>query len=54
MDRQIIFNADTRVKQLEESEIFIPPNSFDLFEYGDLSKMATQNIYLTGYFLKHS
>ncbi|KAK1358273.1 hypothetical protein POM88_051529 [Heracleum sosnowskyi] len=47
MDRQIIFTADTKVKELAESEIFIPANNFDLFEYGDLKAMTTQQLYLT-------
>ncbi|KAK1387752.1 hypothetical protein POM88_015930 [Heracleum sosnowskyi] len=41
MDRQIIFTADTKAKKLQESEIFIPLNIFDLFEYGDLKPMET-------------
>lgn len=48
MDRQIILTQDTRVKELEETEIFIPKNSFDLFEYGDLKALAAQKLYLAG------
>lgn len=51
MDRQIILTSDTRVKQLDESDIFIPQNCFDLFEYGDLRQLTGQKLYLAGYVL---
>lgn len=48
MDRQIVFTADTKLKEIEETDIFIPKNSFDLYEYADLKKVADQDLYLTG------
>ncbi|KAL1820507.1 hypothetical protein ACET3Z_015376 [Daucus carota] len=47
MDRQIVFTADTKLKEIEETDIFIPKNSFDLYEYADLKKVADQDLYLT-------
>ncbi|KAK1354825.1 hypothetical protein POM88_008306 [Heracleum sosnowskyi] len=47
MNRQIIFTADTKLKALDENEIHIPGNMFDLYEFADLKKMATQTLYLT-------
>lgn len=52
MDRQIIFTQDTKVKEVDESEIYIPQNMFDLYEFADLKKMAGQQLYLTGLLLK--
>lgn len=48
MNRQIIFTTDTKVKEIDESETYVPQNSFDLYEFGDLKTMAKQNLYLTG------
>ncbi|KAL1802377.1 hypothetical protein ACET3Z_031024 [Daucus carota] len=47
MDRQIVFTSETKVKELDETDIFIPNNSFDLFEYSDLKEQAQQVTYLT-------
>lgn len=49
MEQQIIFTADTKVKEVDEKSIVIPKNSFDLFEYGDLKPMTKQVLYLTGF-----
>ncbi|KAK1362224.1 hypothetical protein POM88_046698 [Heracleum sosnowskyi] len=46
IDRQIIFTIDTKVKEIDENEIFIPKNMFDLFKFADLKNMATQQVYL--------
>lgn len=48
MERQIIFTGITKIKELAETDIFIPRNSFDLFEYGDLKQMEKQVLYLAG------
>lgn len=53
MDKQIVFTADTKVKDVEESEIFIPRNSFDFFDFGDLMPMAKQSLYLAGKYTKY-
>ncbi|KAL1817304.1 hypothetical protein ACET3Z_019878 [Daucus carota] len=47
MDKQISFTTETRVKELDDSEIFIPTNNFDLFQFSDLKSQATQDVYLT-------
>lgn len=49
MEKQIVFTADTKVKEVDEKDVFIPHNNFDLFEYGDLKQMTKQVLYLTGY-----
>lgn len=48
MDKQIVLTADTKVKEVDEKDFFIPHNSFDLFEYGDHKAMTKQVLYLTG------
>lgn len=48
MDKQIVFTNDTKVKDVEETEIFIPRNSFDFFDFGDLIQMSKQSLYLAG------
>ncbi|KAK1353899.1 hypothetical protein POM88_052264 [Heracleum sosnowskyi] len=47
MNRKIVFTADTKLKAIDENEIHIPGNMFDLYEFADLKKMATQTLYLT-------
>lgn len=49
-DKQLIFTTDTKVKEIDENEIFIPKNMFDLNPFQDLKKMATQQVYLAGDF----
>ena len=51
MDKQISFTTETRVKELDDSEIFIPTNNFDLFQFSDLKSQATQDVYLTGKYI---
>ncbi|KAK1385225.1 hypothetical protein POM88_022960 [Heracleum sosnowskyi] len=46
IERQIIFTTDTKLKEIDENEIFIPKNMFDLFKFADLKNMATQQVYL--------
>ncbi|KAK1380381.1 hypothetical protein POM88_027125 [Heracleum sosnowskyi] len=45
-DRQILFTNNTKEKQIDESEYFIPNNHFDFFEMEELTKLAKQNVYL--------
>lgn len=52
MDKQIIFTADSKVKEVDQTTIFIPKNNFDLFEYGDLKPMTKKVLYLIGYITK--
>lgn len=52
IDKHIIFTADSKVKEVDQTTIFIPKNSFDMFEYGDLKPMTKQVLYLTGYCTK--
>ncbi|XP_074364408.1 uncharacterized protein LOC141705285 [Apium graveolens] len=47
MDKQIVFTADTKVKDVDDKLFFIPNNSFDLFDYGDLKAMTKQVLYFT-------
>lgn len=49
MDKQIVFTADTKVKDVDDKLFFIPNNSFDLFDYGDLKATTKQVLYFTGY-----
>lgn len=51
IDRQIIFTIDTKVKEIDDSEIFIPNNMFDFYDFGDLFNMSKQFHYLVGKFL---
>ena len=48
MDRKIVFTTETKVKELQETEIFIPNNNFDFFDFSDLKKKAGQLTYPTG------
>lgn len=48
MDRKIVFTSETRVKEVPETEVFIPKHMFDLHEYAELQKRAAQVMYLTG------
>ena len=48
MDKQIVFTTETKIKELAESEVFIPKNMFDLFEYSQLQNRAKQIVFLTG------
>ncbi|KAK1353477.1 hypothetical protein POM88_051842 [Heracleum sosnowskyi] len=45
-DRQILFTNNTKAKQIDESEYFIPNNHFNFFEMEELTKLAKQNVYL--------
>ncbi|KAK1372388.1 hypothetical protein POM88_028581 [Heracleum sosnowskyi] len=46
MERQIIFNSDTKALQIQDSEIYIPNNMFDFYEFNDLKNMAKQQLNL--------
>lgn len=46
MDTQIVFITDTKVKEIDENDIFIPKNMFDFYQFEDLPKMAKQVVHL--------
>lgn len=48
VDKQIVFISDTKVKEIDESEIFIPKILFDFYQFEDLNKMSKQCHHLIG------
>lgn len=48
IDRQIVLTVDTKVKEVAESEIFIPQNTFDFYDFADLMSVAKQYQFLVG------
>lgn len=52
-DLQIIFSNDTKIVDLEETDVFIEQVVFDFFELSDLKQLAKQTTYLAGTFLEY-
>lgn len=47
-DIQIVFSNDTKIVDLEESDVFIEKVVFDFFDLADLKILSKQTTYLTG------
>lgn len=47
-DKQIMFTNNTRAKEIDDREYFIPKNSFDFYDLGDVKNFANQSTYLEG------
>ncbi|KAK1385362.1 hypothetical protein POM88_023097 [Heracleum sosnowskyi] len=45
-DYQLIFNNNTKVRELEENGASIPYKSFDFYDHGDLKRIKNLNVYL--------
>ncbi|XP_017239637.2 uncharacterized protein LOC108212421 [Daucus carota subsp. sativus] len=52
MDKQISLTNDTKIKDLEDSDFFIPKNMFDFVAFSQLKELATQHVYLAGVICK--
>ncbi|KAK1403413.1 hypothetical protein POM88_003018 [Heracleum sosnowskyi] len=46
-DIQIVFSNDTRISDLEESDVFIEQCVFDFYDLADLKQLSQQTTYLT-------
>ncbi|KAK1393024.1 hypothetical protein POM88_012080 [Heracleum sosnowskyi] len=46
LDIQIIFSRETKISDLEESDVFIEKVAFDFYDLGDLEELSKQTTYL--------
>lgn len=47
-DQQLLFSAETKIKQIEDPTNQIQQNLFDFYDLSELKDIAQQNTYLAG------